>query len=281
VILIETIIQRYQSKHFFLTHTVTENPYDVTTHLHDCYELFYFISGDLVYYIEGQAYKLYPNDLILTNSKELHRIMFNSKAVYERKFIHFTPEYISSFQTGEYNMLYYMDNRKLGYFNRIPAKDVLEHGIGELWESIEQALVDGTAASQIMSKAIFVQMLLTINKVFANYHEPLTDRHKHDHKIINILDYINKNLDEKITLDLLQTKFFVNKYYLCHLFKINTGFTVLEYITYKRIMKALELIVTGIPALDVAHAVGYGDYSTFYKAFKNITGYSPKHYYRQ
>jgi len=277
----DNIIRRYHSKNFFLMHSITENPNDVTTHLHDCYELFYFISGDLVYYIEGQAYQLNPHDLIITNSRELHRIMFNSKAVYERKFIHFKPEYISSLQTGEYNMLYYMENRKLGYFNRIPAKDVMAHGIGELWEKIELTLLEETAESLIMSKAIFVQMLLTINKIFATYHHSLSDRHKKDDKIIEILDYINHNLDEKITLDSLQTKFFVNKYYLCHIFKDTTGFTVLEYITYKRIMKSLELISTGMPALDVAHAVGYGDYSTFYKAFKNITSYSPKHYYRQ
>lgn len=274
-------IQRYNSNHFSLFHMVTDIPNDVTTHLHDCYELFYFISGDLTYYIEGQAYKLCPNDLIITNSRELHRIVFNTKSRYERKFIHFKPEYISSFQNGEYNMLYYIENRKLGYFNRVAAKDVLEYKIDQLWEQIEQVSQQSAPESSIMMKAIFVQMLVTINKIFAKSNNSVVDRQKYDQKIVAILDYINKNLDEKISLDLLEKKFYVNKYYLCHIFKMNTGFTVMEYITYKRVMKASELLMSGMTALDAAHAVGYGDYSTFYKAFKGITGFSPKHYNRK
>ncbi|WP_260631360.1 AraC family ligand binding domain-containing protein [Neobacillus niacini] len=107
-------ILQYSSNNFFMNHVVTESPDDVATHIHDCYELFYLISGDLTYYIEVQAYKLCPNDLILTNSRELHRIVFNSKARYERKYIHFKPEYISSYQSDEYSMLSFIENRKLG-----------------------------------------------------------------------------------------------------------------------------------------------------------------------
>ena len=248
-------ILRYVTNHLFLQHTITESPEDISTHIHDCYELFYFISGDLTYYIEGQAYKLCPNDLIITNSRELHRIVFNSNSCYERKYIHFKPEYISSFQTDEYNMLNYLENRKLGYFNRISAKDVLEAGINKLWDQIETASLDSSPESQIMLKTYFIQMLVQVNKIFSRYNNPLVDSKKYDKKIVTILDFINTNLDKKITLDLLQMKFYVNKYYLCHIFKRNTGFTVIEYITYKRIMRAMDLLMSGNTALDVAHTV--------------------------
>jgi len=277
----EKQILQHSSNHFYMAHVVTDSPVDVATHIHDCYELFYFISGDLTYYIEGQAYKLYPNDMILTNSRELHRIVFNSKSRYERKYIHFHPEYISSYQTDDYNMLHYIENRKLGYFNRIPAKNVLGDGIFELWNNIENASLEESPESLIMMKTFFIQMLIIINRSLSEYNNPAINNRKYDQKIVSILDYINKNLYKKITLDILQKEFFVNKYYLCHIFKRNTGFTVFEYITYKRIMKAMELLASGNTALDVAHAVGFGDYSTFFKAFKNITGSSPKQYYRK
>ena len=60
----------------------------------------------------------------------------------------------------------------------------------------------------------------------------------YDEKIVGILDYINNHLHEQITLDLLEEKFYVSKYYLCHLFRKNTGVTVGEYTSYKRILKA-------------------------------------------
>lgn len=274
-------IQFYSTNYFSLHHSVVESPEDIATHLHDCYELFYFISGDLTYYIEGQAYKLNPHDMIITNSKELHRIVFNSKAAYERKFIHFKQEYVSSFQSDEYNMLNYIEKRKLGYFNKIEAKDVFDSGIDSQWNSIQKAALENSPESHIIIKTFFVQMLVAINKVFSKNNSPIMDTYDYDKKIVSILEYINKNLDERITLDLLQQNFYVNKYYLCHIFKLNTGFTVLEYITYKRIMKAKELLRDGVSVLDVSQTVGFGDYSNFYKAFKKITGFSPKKYLKQ
>lgn len=278
---IDTLLQHYHSNHFSVVHMDTDVPADIATHIHDRYELFYFISGDLTYYIEGQAYKLSPHDMIITNSRELHRIVFNSECRYERKYIQFKPEYISAFQRDEYNMLYYFESRKLGYSNRILAKDVLDYKLDELWNQIGHTTLEDSAENHIMMKTFFVQMLITINKIFAKYNHSLVERHKSDQKIAAILDFINKNLDDKITLDLLQQKFFVNKYYLCHIFKLNTGFTLIEYITYKRIMWATELLSSGMTALDVANTVGYGDYSTFYKAFRNITGLSPKKYFKK
>jgi YesN/AraC family two-component response regulator len=276
---VDKVILQYLTNNFFMNHVVTESPNDIATHIHDCYELFYFISGDLTYYIEGQAYKLCPNDMILTNSRELHRIEFNSKSCFERKYIHFKPEFISSYQTDEYNMLSYIEKRKLGYFNRIPAKSVLEDGIFDLWDKIEKTTQEDSPENLIMMKTYFIQMLITINKIPSENINSFVISHKYDQKIVAILEFINKNLNEKITLDLLESEFYVNKYYLCHIFKTNTGFTVIEYITYKRIMRAMELLTSGSTALDAAHAVGFGDYSTFYKAFKKITGFSPKQYY--
>lgn len=271
-------ILHYCSNNFYMNHSITEDPNDITTHIHDCYEIFYFISGNLTYYIEGQAYNLSPNDIIITNSRELHRIVFNSKHCYERKYINFKPEYISAYQTQDYNMLHCMEKRKLGYFNKVSAEDVLKSDINKLWDNIEETFLKQSAESDIMIKTFFVQMLVAINKVFSKYKNVIKVNGECDKKILNILDFINNNLEDKITLDLLQKKFYINKFYLSHIFKFSTGFTLMEYLTHKRVMKAMDLLLSGISTLDAAHAVGFGDYSSFYKAFKNITGFSPKQY---
>lgn len=268
----------YTTNKFSLVHTYTESPIDVDTHIHNCYELYYYISGDLTYHIEGQSYKLNKNDLIITNTRELHRIVFDSKGGYERKFIQFKPEYISSFQTEEYNMLSFIEKRKLGCFNKINAEDVLSHGIDRLWDQISKHAHEKSPESNIMIKAIFVQMLIEINRIFSENKNALMPSIEYDEKIIDILKYINENLEKKISLNLLEVEFHISKYYLCHLFKINTGFTVIEYIIYKRIMRAEELLLSGMPIIDIADQVGFGDYTNFYKSFKKILGVSPKKY---
>jgi len=274
-------ILNYNSNYFNLNHSIIETPYDIGTHIHDCYEFYYFISGDATYYIEGQAYALSPNDLIITNTRELHRIIFHSDAQYERKYILFHPEYVFYYQTEEYHLLKYIEHRKLGHLNIIPANTVLNTGINKLWEKIEDTCLENTPESKILMKTYFIQMLLKINKVLSEYNNSLDNDHKYDPKIVTILDFINKNLEKKITLDMLQKKFFMNKYNLGRTFKKNTGFSIIEYVIYKRIIWAMELLVSGETALDVAHTVGFGDYSTFFKAFKNITGCSPSQYRNQ
>ena len=268
----------YATNNFLLIHSYSECPIDVDTHIHNCYELYYYISGDLTYHIEGQSYKLNKNDLIITNTRELHRIVFDSKEGYEREFIQFKPEYISSFQTEEYNMLSFVQKRKLGYFNKIDAEDVLANGIDRLWQQISKHAHEKSPESSIMIKSIFVQMLIEINKIYSKNKNVLMTSFEYDEKVIDILKYINENLEKKITLNLLEAEFHINKYYLCHLFKVNTGFTVIEYIIYKRIMRAEELLLSGIPIIDISNEVGFGDYTNFYKSFKKVLGVSPRKY---
>jgi len=268
----------YTTNKFLLVHNYTQSPIDVDTHIHNCYEIYYYISGDLTYHVEGQSYKLQKNDLIITNTRELHRIVFDSKEGYERKFIQFKPEYISSFQSEEYNMLSFIQKRKLGQFNKVNAKDVVASGIDKLWQQISKYAHEELPESSTMIKAIFVQILIEINKIFVSNEFVPTEAFEYDEVVIDILKYIKENLSKKITLNILEAEFHINKYYICHLFKKNTGFTVIEYIIYKRIMRAEELLISGTPIIDISSQVGFGDYTNFYKAFKKILGISPKKY---
>ncbi|WP_079426135.1 helix-turn-helix domain-containing protein [Clostridium oryzae] len=129
---------------------------------------------------------------------------------------------------------------------------------------------------------IFAQMLISLNKFFSDKMMDLSiTKIDRDNKIPHILDYINKNLSKKLSLDLLSSIFYINKYHLCHLFKKNTGFTVQEYVIYKRIMKAKELLSQGISAVETCDAVGFGDYSNFYRYFKKVVGKTPKEFFMQ
>jgi len=84
---------------FNISHTADPKaPAEYPVHIHDRYEIYYFLSGDVTYFIEGQSYPLSRHDLLVINTGELHRPVFNSSRPYERITIHFRPEYISSFQ---------------------------------------------------------------------------------------------------------------------------------------------------------------------------------------
>ena len=67
----------------------------------------------------------------------------------------------------------------------------------------------------------------------------------------------------------------LNKYYLCHLFKETTGYTLLQYIKRKRFSLIHNYCESGMSLLDAAIAVCYRNYSNFYKAWRSELGKAP------
>lgn len=270
----------YQSNtEFNFVHTITDNPLEPepNLHTHDRYEIYYFLSGDVNYYIEGQFYNLGSNDLLIINNKEIHRPYFESGKPYERIVIHFNPKHILPLNTNSYNILHCFESKKLGINNKLSADEVFNCGFASYISQIEDYIKGDFIEKEIMIQTLFIQLLVCINNVLTSKGAALIPEHSQKNtKVNHILDYINQNLSEKLTLDVLQEKFFINKYYLCHIFKVSTGFTIQEYITYKRIIKAKELLALEYPVLEVSYLVGFNDYSSFYRTFKKITGTSPK-----
>ena len=94
-----------------------------------------------------------------------------------------------------------------------------------------------------------------------------------------ILQYINENFYENITLHHLSQKYFVSCSYLCQLFKKEVGVTFTEYISTLRINYACEQLKhSDLHIYVIGEKSGYGDYFYFSKIFKKITGKSPTQY---
>ena len=95
-----------------------------------------------------------------------------------------------------------------------------------------------------------------------------------------IINYINNHFTEEITLDTLCENFFLSKYHLCHIFKEATGITVLEYVRQKRLTFADALTKDGKTLTEGALAAGFGDYSSFYRAYVKRYKTNPKNLIR-
>ncbi|MBQ7624436.1 MAG: helix-turn-helix transcriptional regulator, partial [Clostridia bacterium] len=94
--------------------------------------------------------------------------------------------------------------------------------------------------------------------------------------IRNVIEYINENLYSDMSLDGICKRFFVNKSRLNRDFKEYTGSTVWDYIIIKRLLKAQEMIRSGVKTNIAAESVGFHDYSNFYRSYKSHFKVSPK-----
>jgi len=83
-----------------------------------------------------------------------------------------------------------------------------------------------------------------------------------DRHINDVLSYINEHPDSGLTPDKLCEIFYVNKSYLCRIFKKVTGHTIRHYINCKRLL-ARELYGRGYTLLKARASAGFSSYSHF------------------
>ena len=88
------------------------------------------------------------------------------------------------------------------------------------------------------------------------------------------------HLAETITLDRIADELYLSKYYLAHLFRAETGMTIHQYITKKRLSACSSAILAGSSIPEACFSNGFRDYSAFYRAFRKEYGISPSEYRR-
>ena len=97
-------------------------------------------------------------------------------------------------------------------------------------------------------------------------------------KMEEVLKYITRHLEEDLSVDALAKQFYLSRYYLMHRFKAVTGYTIHQYVSQKRLLRAGELIRQGVPVMKAAEQAGFSDYSTFLRAFQNTFHMSPREF---
>lgn len=93
--------------------------------------------------------------------------------------------------------------------------------------------------------------------------------------VISCIRYIEQHLADDIgTKDLVKVAA-LSQSSLYNAFKLHTGMPVRQYITQRRIQQSLRLLREGMSIADAAAAVGFQDFSTYYRNFVKCMGVSP------
>lgn len=239
-------------------------------HNHNDYEILLFLEGDAKYVVEDKMYTLEPGDLILIRKHELHRIYHNSSAPYRRVVFMISPAFFQENGCTEYETQFLDFSMETG--NKIAADLVRSSGLYDAFLRYKK-YSEGfrLPADSPVLKAIIIEILYLINQTS---HFSASDTSVSP--VRSVILYLSSNYDTSVTLDFLQEKFFISKYYLCREFHKATGLTVHEYIRRKRLTKVRELRSQGMRICDAAMEAGFHDYSSFYRAYQKEYGIPPR-----
>ena len=239
-------------------------------HNHSDYEILLFLEGDAKYVVEDKMYTLEPGDLIIIRKHEFHRIYHNSPTPYRRVVLMVSPAFFQENSCPDYEAQFL--NATLGTGNKIAADTVRSSGLYDAFLRYRKYSEEyRLPADTPVLKSVIIEILYLINRIS---HFSCSDCSTSPVK--SVILYLNNHYNTDVTLDALQERFYISKYYLCREFRKATGLTVHEYIRRKRLTRVRELRSQGLRINDAALEAGFNDYSSFYRAFQKEYGIPPR-----
>lgn len=236
-------------------------------HCHIFYEIYYYISGDVRYLVEGQHYTLTPHSILLMAPGVLHGVRVEGTEPYERYACHFMPEILP--ESVREPLLEPFHRQEIFYAG------IGEHRIDWFLDAVLECRDIEEPLQRTALEARMVSLLAKLQGTAGHRAKRREPAGSGRYNMQEIISHINANLTKEISLPLLSERFYISPNHLNRLFREATGTTVTDYIHHKRIHLARQLMARGQGATEAALHAGFQDYSTFYRIHKKLAGCSP------
>ncbi len=249
-------------------------------HYHDFHKILLFLSGDVNYFIEGTSYRLEANDIVLVNAGEVHRPVIRSGIPYERMILYVSPEFLTSLQgisgqEKDSSMEVCFIKAKTEQLHVLRSSSASIHKLFQLCRKLENSLSGTEYGARLYSHALFLEFLVLLNRSFLTDPISYIETSLSNQKILDVLHYINDNLNSDLSIDTLSQRFFISRRYLMQLFQQETGYSIGKYVNAKRLFSARDKIQHGFSLTEACFSSGFQHYSTFTRSYYRMFHTTP------
>ena len=259
---------------FLLEHAFSTSVTPLETHFHNAYELILVKRGSASIIISNRKYDLKANSLVFVGSFEEHSLIMTSD-IYERYFLILSPTYVNKY-INEPKILHFLKNRPKWFLHVVNIEgnfDFIEY-------AIKMIIEEGTSQNH-MDSLLIASFLIQI-LVFV-YRENVSSIHHFNKplrkEVLSIQTYIEENCLENILIRDIANKYFIDAYYLSHIFKEATGHSPKQYLMLQRLAHAKELLLhTSLQICEIAEQSGFSDINNFIRYFKRQMMITPGQY---
>lgn len=243
---------------------------EIDYHTHEFHKLLLFRGGTAGYSIEGRHYPLLPGDLVLVPQGCVHRPEADGSSPYSRDVLYLSPAFL---REGELDSCFLRARAENAFVLRLPKEEAAD--LERQFRALEEAESEPEAfASALLGRLLTQRLLISVCR--AMQRSPAAPESPRDGQTAQILQYIRENLTGDVSADALAAKFYVSKYHLMRTFKAETGYSLHQYVSGKRLLYARELLDTGFSPSEACFRCGYQDYSAFARAYKKQFGVPPR-----
>lgn len=263
--------------------------YDWPLHWHEQMEIQYVLSGGIEIYCHGRREWVYAGDVFFANWCDPHcsTAFLDGTRYYA---IHLNVQWLML--SDEQRLAHYIDYMMTNV-------DAFQHFIRQ--DAALCALLDELIAEQRHKQvgyelsliALGLKMLVHLRRECVVQEEPAVKAAETAARVPRrlsapggfstsalgynrqILYYLSHHYQQPLDLDSLSREIGLNKFYMCRIFKLYTGRSIIQYLTHLRCYMAVSIISNGISVTEAAERTGFVDYNYFSRVFKRVTGRRP------
>ena len=247
-------------------------------HCHDFFEIYIHLRGAKYYCIDDNVYPIEPYQLMIVPPFTLHgHVGAYIPVNYERDFLYISPATLKKAGANVLDLDGFL--RKCatrGQYQYLMSKEDAET-CTQLLKDMMVGLNDTTPIGKFSNYSRmlnFLQIVCQTVQRSTKEAKPVVV----NEAMQEVLTYINEHYTQPLRLESLARRFGVSVSYLSHEFGKYTGRSVYDYVLYRRVLQAKEMINSGVPLNEIAYQSGFSDYSSFLRSFKKIAGISPNAY---
>ncbi len=265
------VIDSYRDRDIFLHHSRTAAgalaSLSFDAHIHDRYELYYFLGGDMTMAVENRPIRMEPGMFLLLRPGETHCIQLteHTDIPYERIALIFRQE------------IFGMCDGLSGLLSPFGAPVGSGGGIYAFRDTdgyVRTSLSMIFSAPQELRRQTVICALAAIFSRCIIGHPPVKSP-SGDTLVDGILAYINAHLGEEFGLMDVAATLRFDPSYLNRRFRAVMGTGIHDYTVRKRLLAARQNMYLQGTVSAGYETGGFGNYSTFYRQYKRFFGLSP------
>lgn len=249
-------------------------------HAHDYFEFYLHIKGGRQYCVDDIVFELKPYQMIIIPPLHMHGLVCDRELVdYQRCYLYLSPETLRKCGFNQIDLCSFFEEacNSKKYTQELSESD--GKTIIEIFKNIEERekYKDNNREFLLEDYSQILKTLSIAQRVTSGISK-ITNLSTTENTMYRVLHHINQHFQEDISIKELSSLFNMSESSLSHEFRKYSNKSVYEYVLYKRIIKAKELLLTDLSLTQIALECGFNDYSNFLRVFKRFSNCSPKEY---
>lgn len=244
-------------------------------HFHNNYEILLYLKGSLEMYIEQSRYLPLPGTLFVISTEEVHKGTLLDSKEYDRYVIHVSASVIQPLLGYDVDLLACFHGHEPGKQNAVVLNEEEIAQFCEIFKKLRHILDTEPYGKEVLKITWVAQLMTMVNGAFSH---SIMAAKPVSNLASGIMDYVENHLSEPLSLESIAAALFMDKYYLAHQFKKQTGDSLYHFILMKRIALARRLLGDGLSVNEVCERSGFNNYNNFIRTFRKYVNMSPGEY---